>query len=152
MATVRKATLEDLPQLQAMARAFMEQTAIGGWMQYSAKQIEELVKPMVAGAGVIFIAEDVSGAGRVPIGMVSALGYADPFTGPTCDEVCWWVDPEHRSGLVGPRLLRALENWARQKGLRLLKMVAPAEAPEVGEFYLRSGYTPIQTAFVKRLD
>lgn len=148
MAQVRKATLEDLPRLQAMGARFMLETPYGEWMQNSPKRIEELVEPMLAGAGIVLVAEEQ----QQIVGMVAALAYADPFTGPTCDEVAWWVEPEHRNGLTGPRLLRALENWSRQKGLRLLKMIAPTAAPEVADFYSRSGFTALQTTYVKRLS
>lgn len=151
VAKVRKATLEDLPAILRLAHNFMASTQYAKWFKFAPEQLEPLATALVNGAGVILLA--ISDAGEY-VGMLAGMPFQDPFHGGAwvLDEICWWVEPAHRNGLIGPRLLATFELWARQKGLRLIKMVAPVEAPEVGTFYLRSGYITLETVFYKRLD
>ncbi len=148
---VRKATVEDLPQILELARHFMAGTQYAKWFKFDPRQLEPLAKALIGGAGVILLAEIEL---HHVVGMIAAMPFQDPFHGGAwvVDEVCWWVEPEHRQGLVGPKLLRSLEQWTRQKGVTTLKMVAPAESPDVGAFYQRVGYTVLETVFYKRLE
>jgi len=66
------------------------------------------------------------------------------------EEVAWWVEPLYRNGTLGPRLLRRAEEWALANACAFLKMAAPV-GTEVGSFYERQGYQPIETAFMKRV-
>jgi len=85
------------------------------------------------------------------VGMLGLVAITHPASGADyADEIVWWVDPEFRGGSIGPRLLAAGETWARRRGLPLVNMVAP-EGSDVGRFLARQGYTPIETAWVKRL-
>jgi GNAT superfamily N-acetyltransferase len=67
------------------------------------------------------------------------------------DELAWWVEPEHRKGRAGYQLLRAAEEWARQAGCSMVKMVAPAHSDTVGAFLARRGYAVVETTYHKRL-
>jgi len=67
------------------------------------------------------------------------------------DELMWWVEPAWRGSSAGPKLLRSLESWARQKGVRWIKMIAPVES-DVGKYYERIGYAALETSYLKRLD
>ncbi len=96
---------------------------------------------------MIFVAED---AGAI-VGLIAAFPMEEPISRQTqLDELVWWVEPAYRRGSVGPRLLRALETWARQKGIKLCKMIAPVDTT-VGRFYERQGYVAIETSYIKRL-
>jgi hypothetical protein len=72
----------------------------------------------------------------------------------TASDVAWWVEPEHRGNpAIGPKLLWAAEAWAVQNGATLCKMMAPAglAGSKIAEFYRRSGYHEVETAFAKAL-
>lgn len=150
MATVRKAQLEDVPRIIGLAARFIASTQYGRWLKPDPRAIGDLATAFIKGAGIILLAE----VDRQIVGMIAAMPFQDPLHGNAwvCDEIAWWVEPEHRGGLVGPKLLKAYEVWAGQKGLSLLKMVAPAESPEVAAFYARSGYQLLETVFYKRLS
>lgn len=141
-----------------LARHFLEQTQYGEILTVNLQQLAHLVSRCLQ-VGVIFVAEaqraavlnGVTVQHRPLIGMLAAFPLNDPISGkPFLDEIAWWVEPEHRRGTTGPKLLWAAEKWARQKGLRLVKMVAPKET-NVGRFYERMGYVEVETAYVKRL-
>lgn len=82
------------------------------------------------------------------IGMLAVVILPHAFTGkPIADEVAWWVEPEHRNGREAYNLLRSAIDWSRQRGVSVLKMVAPAASPEVGAFYERVGFTLVESAY-----
>lgn len=152
---IRQATVEDKPALTAMALNFMASTAYGQLLRPAEGMLDRLID-LVLENGAIFIAEVNSvqfASGRnQPIGMLAVVVVPHPVTGEDfVDEVAWWVEPAYRNATVGPRLLHHMEGWACMKGLHMVKMVAPADAPDVGEFYRRSGYMAVETAWLKVL-
>jgi len=151
---IREATLLDAPALDTMGRHFIEQTDYGNVLRYSADSMKTLIKTILE-HGTVFIAEerlqlDGLAPAMTAVGMLALCVFNHPIAGePYADEVCWWVEPLHRRGL-GPALLGAAELWARQKGVGMLKMVAPAGSA-VGRYYERQGFLALETAYVKRL-
>jgi GNAT superfamily N-acetyltransferase len=147
---IRKAKAEDAPRVLEMARHFLEGSSYGRWFPFRPRTMARLVDELLEG-GIIFVLEPTPG---LIVGMLCACPVQDPFSGlGIADELAWWVEPEHRRGTGGPKLLRSLEAWARQKGLSLVTMVAPVESDgDVGRFYTRLGYTAVETKFVKRLS
>jgi GNAT superfamily N-acetyltransferase len=114
-------------------------------------QIVGQLAAMVIDKGVIFVAQDGEQVEAPLVGMIAGVPLEELIARtPMFDEMVWWVEPDYRKGSAGPRLLQAVENWSRQKGLRLLKMVAPAGSG-VGSYYKRLGYQEVETSFVKRL-
>ena len=68
-------------------------------------------------------------------------------------ELIWYVYPEERRGSVGIKLLRHIEQSARDVGCRLWSMMAlEAVNPELAEkLYLREGYAKMERTYVKEL-
>jgi len=143
---IRKAGGGDRSDLVAMVGHFIQGTPYAKVLPFRPKKVLELVD-LVLEHGVVFVAE-VNGRA---VGMIAAVALRELVAGEAmADEMVWWVEPAYRQGLVGPRLLKALENWARQKGLAMLKMVAPV-GTEVGAFYERAGYMAVETSYIKHL-
>lgn len=144
---IRRATLEDQPELRAMAKHFIEQSVFKDWIPINEEAIADLVVAILEhGAG--FVA-DVDGRAVGMIGLVAGPHLISREL--YAEEICWWMEPAHRHGTAGPRLLRAAEEWARQNGCQCLKMVAPTTS-SVGAFYKRIGFTELETAYLKRLS
>ena len=78
-------------------------------------------------------------------GMVSANYFCK---GKTCQEIAWFVNPEHRG--VGVKLLIKFEKMAKEKGCDSISMIA-LENDRVNEFYLKNKYTPQQHTYIKRI-
>jgi len=143
--TIRTGTIADADDIVRMVGEFIGSTAYRLLFAFNPGLVRGLVDQVLE-HGIVLLAE-VEGE---TVGLLVALAWTHPLEGlPMCDEMIWWVNPAHRSGLVGPKMLRCLEDWARQKGLQLCKMVAPAHST-VGEFYLRHGYVEVETSYVKR--
>lgn len=145
--TIREATLADGPTIIELARHFHADTAYRSVITFEQQPLERLL-PLVLEQGVILLAEMEPGRA---VGMLVLVALEHPYTGERfADELAWWVEPELRSGLVGPKLLRAGEAWAQAKKCAILKMIAPAGS-RVGVYYRRLGYQEVETTFVKEL-
>lgn len=158
---IRPATAADTPRLVEMATRFLRSTPYGEVVEPDPACLAALIA-VVLEHGVIFVADypmytrvidgDVVEQGDpYLVGFIGLAALPHPLSGELyADEQVWWVEPEHRHGLIGPRLMQAAEAWARQQGCRSVKMVAP-HGSSVGEYYSRMGYRPVETAFVKFL-
>lgn len=158
MATIRTATIEDVPQLVAMAQRFYPLSpypAIYGDMPDA--QAAGLVIVSLQGMaehgiapGVMLVAEH----GGELVGMLCAHIDAATFTpAVVAGELVWWVEPEHRGGMIAARLIRAGEEAARARGATVFNMSALATSPEeAGAMLQRFGYAPTHTIYTKRLN
>lgn len=145
---IRYGDFADLARLIELATAFWRESIYGRLFPMApAYALESLVRTALT-AGVVFVAEV---DGRV-VGMLGAVPVTLPLTGEIIvEELAWYVEPAYRSGRTGPLLLTALEDWTYKKGAVVLKMVAPADKPEVAKYYRRHGYTEVEVAYMKRL-
>lgn len=97
---------------------------------------------------LVLVYED---AGRIQ-GTLLAQFFGHPFSGePTVYEVFFWVAPEHRgSGFRSVALLKAMEEWAIEKGAKLLQTTAP-KGSKAGRLYEKRGYTEVETSYQRRV-
>ncbi len=147
---IRQATIDDLPHLDKCANGFLdalERKFLGGFSM--AKFVELWNTLLNSGQGVIFLLMD----GEKAVGAAGAMACQETY----CDylvaqEFFWWVQPENR-GLGGVRLYHHLEDWAREKGCKHLRMVYLVNSmPEkVGNFYERVGLKPMEVTYTKEL-
>lgn len=142
---IREATDADRTRLVAMGMRFIAETP---YARFGASpQALEWILRVVLEHGAAFVAEV---DGRL-VGMLAVIVAPHPLTGVAyADEIVWWVEPEYRAGMIGPRLLHTTEKWARTKGVPSIRMVAPAGS-QVGRFYEHRGYEPIETSYLREL-
>lgn len=147
MTSIREATEADGLAVVRLVANFIDGTPYSKLLTYHPDTLADLVAGLMAAGGTIFLAEvDGKAVGMLAIGPV-----AHPVSREImASELAWWVEPAYRSGSIGPKLLRCAEDWTRQRGLSVLQMVAPAGS-DVGNYYTRRGYTPIETVYQKRL-
>lgn len=162
---IRPAEARDRERVVSMAMHFLAATPYGKLfpgLDPIAERVGNVFDYLAGGGGVVLVAEaPVNFVERtshgfehreikpVVMGMIAVAAAEDPLTGALYgDEICWWVEPEFRTLVqgIGPKLLRSCEEWARQKGLSVLKMVAPAGS-QVGTIYHRRGYVEVETAW-----
>lgn len=148
---IRAAAESDIPALIEMGRRFFQASGYGDLAAFDRESFTATVQHLMAGGGVCLVAET---DGQV-VGMAGALAYpfyfnADHKTG---QELFWWLNPEHRGGLLGARLFAGLESWAQDQGCASFTMVAlDAVRPEqVGGMYKRRGYRASEHTYIKEL-
>lgn len=146
--TIREAQDPDVPRIVEMIGHFITDR-YSHLFDVQPARLEELVG-LVRRVGVILVVS----RDRAPeelVGFVAGAALQEPIAGiPLLDEMAWWLEPGYRKGRLGHYLLRSFEDWARQKGLSMVKMVAPAGS-SVGNYYTRMGYEQVETSYIKRL-
>ena len=86
---------------------------------------------------VLFLAEDDPGS--APVGVIGGFARLDPTE---VQLVSLWVDPRARGRGVAQALIRAVAEWARERGAeRVVLFVQEANAPGRA-LYLRAGFRP----------
>lgn len=142
--TIRPATPDDIPVVVELATRFIRETRYAAIVQAVPAQLE-LVAGWLLEHGVILLAE----RDKLVIGMLALAALPHPLTGETyVDEIAWWVDLEYRNTPAGYRLLYAAEDWTRQSGHKVLKMLSPSGS-NVRAIYERRGYEEVETVFRK---
>lgn len=88
--------------------------------------------------------------GGVVQGLLLASWFEHPFgAGRMAKETVWWIDPDHR-GRGGITMLDAYEDWARRQDCTFAGMAMLA-SNDVSHLYLRRGYQPAETHYLKAL-
>ncbi len=149
--TIRPATLEDRDAIVTLAWHFAQSGIFDAWLGAATEaSVVTITEAMLATGDQACIAVAVDDAGGV-FGVIALLELPNLISGERyADELVWWVEPEHRDCLAGPALLTYAEDWARMRGVRFIKMVAPHRST-VGRFYARAGYRPVETVYAKVL-
>lgn len=147
MASIRLATVADVPAIVRMGLRFLRETVYAGTIAENPAQMARLATQLIDGTldGVLFVAPDeIEG----PVGMLGALRFDHPLSGESMvSELFWFVAPDHR-GAKGVRLLAALKRWAKERGAVGLTMIAPT--PDIEQLYDAMGFQRVETSYMQR--
>ena len=148
---IRPATENDMHSLIGMGRRFFQASGYGDLAAFDRESFEVTLRHLIGGGGTCLVAEKDG----LVVGMAGALAYPFYFNAQhkTGQELFWWLNPEHRGGLLGARLFAGLEAWAKDQGCSSFTMVAlDAVRPEqVGGMYKRRGYRASEHTYIKEL-
>jgi N-acetylglutamate synthase-like GNAT family acetyltransferase len=138
---IRKATKYDKTQLAEMLKMFRDESPIQQYKELNNYDyIYSLIDSIVAGRGVIFIADNI--------------GFIMAITTPTiwCDktyamyELAWYVKPEYRHKTIGYKLLKTYIDYAnqlKQEGrIKLFTVTKMTTSPDFD--YSRFGFQKIE--------
>lgn len=146
---VRVARLEDVPDLVRMARNFHKASPYR-YLKFDTQKVTESFKKVVTGPGTDMIAL-LAYKDNQNIGMVVAAADAPPFSSEKVStELAWWVEPSHRKTRAALFLFEAYEAWAQRVGCRGIQsayLVGTDHDPS--GFYLRKGYQPVESSYLK---
>lgn len=143
--TIRPATLEDIPVLQAMGVRFIQETTYRDHIGVSPEAITSLLQRLIEHETAVVFVTDRDGE---ITGMIGLVRFDHPVSGESIvSEMFWWMEPERRGD--GIRLLRHAERWAKSDGAVRFQMIAPT--PQVARVYRALGYTEIETTFQRSL-
>lgn len=146
-ASIRQATVDDLPRMLTGARKFFAEAKLPGTFRADI-WLNAWESYMRLGMAVILIAE----AGDTILGGIGGLFYNNPNTGDkVLTEAFWFVDPEHRG--QGIKLLKSLENWAIQNQVAQMGIChfVHLNAEALNNLYLRLGFEPVEVFYRKCL-
>jgi len=109
---VREANKFDIPALLDMLRAYRIATPLDFLRDVDdAEYITKLLIELMSGRGLILIAEEAE-----PIGMLMAIISPSQWqlSKYLMTEMAYWVQPEHRGGTAGYRLLKAYQKKGQE--------------------------------------
>lgn len=139
MATViRPATMDDVDAIVEMGRRFYPESGYEATAPFCEEQIAGLAIVTMRD-GVMLVAEK---DGEV-VGM--ACLHVEPFLfNPSvviAHELVYWIEPEHRGGMMAARMLKAIEEACRAKGATTIRMATLSSSPEAADkLYMRAGF------------
>lgn len=136
---IREATLQDIPVLLEMGERFSKVANLAEHVGYDAANMAATFRVMIeAPEHVIFIKDG---------GAIGAMSGPHPFNyaHTVAQELFWWC--ENGGGL---KLLRKLEEWAKERGASLRMACLEAVEPKrTGQLFERLGYAPIEHGYIK---
>ena len=142
LATIRRATEEDLDALVSLGLAFHAGSPYRDRFSPTPERMRATAAWVLAN-GALFLA-----VREAPVGMMGAVVMPDLFAGELYgSELFWWVNPDARG--LGLRLLREAERWARSQGAVKFVLVAPDRRAE--QLYERLHYAKTETVWERRL-
>ena len=145
---IRKATESDFNAIADMGLEFLQCSPYG---VASDKDSLIVFAQMCLDQGLLCVAE-INGE---VVGF--AAGTKGPYIGnlnySVGTEIAWWVNPDHRKGTIGVKLMRFLEKMAKDSGIDFWNMMFLENSmPDVIEgIYQKDGYQKAETNYMKRL-
>lgn len=110
---------------------------------FSASHISLMLDAHMAGGLVLVTGEPAHG-------VLMAATFEHPFgAGKWAKETVWYIAPQAR-GRAAMQMLAAYEAWAIEQGCTAIGMASLA-SNDVSSLYVRRGYAPAETHFVKSL-
>lgn len=146
---VRPATHDDIPRIVDMAQRFYPTSGY--------ERIAPLAKESAAGLvivaaerGVMLVAEvDGDLAGMACLVVEPYLFNVEVVI---AQEIVWWIEPEHRGGMLAVRLLKASIDACAALGATVIRMATlPHSPPQASALLERMGFVPSENYFTKVL-
>jgi ribosomal protein S18 acetylase RimI-like enzyme len=151
MATYREATSEDLPRIVALAKEMHAETSFRTLSFNEAKAATETLSSILNPGMLVVVAED---RGKI-VGIIAVYLDRPYFSDDLVvyDHI-WYVSPEARGSLVGPRLLKIASEWARQCGAKAVFVTLGSDVSQdrVGKLVERLGYSRLGGYYRKDID
>jgi len=149
---IREARFEDIPGALPLAEEFFLSTVISKYIPFKATSTAVTLKRMIEGDGaVIFIAEK----GDRVIGGIGGVLSLSPwnFDVVVSQEMFWFITAEHRGGTTALRLLRAYQQWAKEKGAEVdaLAVMKSLNYEGVTKAYQHLGYECLEEHHMRRV-
>jgi len=136
---IRPATVDDIPQLLAMGKAFADEAGVTARVGWDDDCAAALLLGLIENPDGILLVGDNS--------MIGGVVFAHPFSGVRVFQEMFW----RSHGRDGVRLLKAAETRARELGATRSVMLGMHDMPDVGRLYARMGYAPSEQCFMKVL-
>jgi hypothetical protein len=139
---IRKATLDDLPEIMRLGREFLAYSP-HRWIALNEDDFAASVAQIIEGAGAIFLSDDgFIGGVLVPCYFNRAVAFLS--------ELFWFARAE------GQELLAAFEAWGREAagGLEVVSCTSglvDERERAIRRVFARQGYVATEVAFQKRL-
>lgn len=143
---IRQARVSDLSRLLALGEMFYEEAKLPGKFNPESF-VSSWTMFLTQNIGVIFLLEE----GNLILAGIGGVRFPDSSSGRVqAQELFWFVHPDHRRSGAGETLLSEFEAWSIDMQCHST-IVALMEGISGGvqEVYLRRGYRPLETWYIK---
>lgn len=143
MASIRPATRDDLPALIAMGQHLHDESPRYQGMKFNPSKLERLFDTLqgtlLSKPGCVFVAVEGEYIIGMTVGIIAERWFSDEFY---LTDLTMFVKPENRGGTAFPKLVHALERWAKSEGITEIALGVSTEihAKETASMYERLGY------------
>lgn len=148
MRMIREARHEDIPQMVALGEVFYQGTILKDYAPYDPQTIFELIRAFINGPNGTVIVYEVNGevVGGL-IGCCVPLYWNKNLK--TCQQVAWFVHPEHRNPYAFKMLDRFME-WAKEQGAVIVFSGAKDDAagPTMRKMMKRKGFQSLESVHI----
>jgi GNAT superfamily N-acetyltransferase len=134
---VRPATEDDLPRLMGYADQFLAYHPITSAFPRDLEAVEAALRRMIKDENSALLVHD-----RGVIGGFITLMWCSPGV-LVATELFWWAEAGGRS------LMKAFEEWARERGADMVQMLMIMGRKDVSFIYDRAGYSPVELSYVR---
>jgi L-amino acid N-acyltransferase YncA len=146
---IRPAQLSDVPRIVSIG-ALLHLESTYREIPYSPSKVGALMRSLINGGGVVFVAEKEGEVVGAIAGGVTAHWFSEELTG---FEYSFFVLPEHRHGLVAMKLLLSMKAWCRAKGAKTLRIgiTTGINVEGTARFYRYLDFTEVGQLFEGKL-
>lgn len=131
----KEATLNDIPTLVPMLRKFW--AASGYEFPFDVNWVIHTLEELIESPDAVVYFHDHGLIG----GAISPVWFSDRMI---AQEMFWWASKDGRP------LLKAFEDWARDRQVDGVAMIHLSTEDRVAHLYRRRGYKPRETAFFRK--
>jgi GNAT superfamily N-acetyltransferase len=143
---IRPLELKDKEQFIRLMKMFFDERLSHDGAEFSQESADQQFDVFFNTPGVYGIVSEKDG--DVVGAIILTIGPVLFGKGLMAQELVWYVEPAHRG--CGLRLIRAAEEFAKNKGCKVL-IVCGMEGDKSNEFYIRDGYKLLQNSYQKRM-
>lgn len=135
---IRRATLDDLQTAVGFAKEFHAE-CVHSWIPVNDEDLTASMANLISNGAVFLSDHGIIGGIIVPLYFNFAYKIAA--------ELFWWAPKEGRA------LKRAYEEWAASEGAAISQFSGQRNerSQAIEKLFVRDGYTPVETGFMKRL-
>lgn len=144
---IRPATRADIPRIVEMAQRFYDASEYPAVFGPMAKESAAGLAILTMDTGIMLVADE----GGDVVGMVSL--FVEPFLfnpeRTIASELVWWIEPEHRGGLLAARMLRAVNAACDAIGAVPRMATLAGSPPQARALLERTGYAHTESYFTR---
>lgn len=148
---IRDAIASDEDAILEMARQFVAFTPYADTFTATDEELRATINNFIATTKA-FVAEVDGKVVGMLAAVITSVWYAPSHKAAV--ELVWWVDPAHRKGMSGIRLVQAFEKWAEDQGASMVSM-SNLEVDDngfVANMLNRFGYRMSEQTHTKRIN
>lgn len=153
MAHIRLATVDDLPEIVRMARAFIAYGKRDMLRHVDDDVLHERARMLMESDTITVFVADAGERGLVGMIVGTLIGVWFAPTQRIATELAWWVDEDARGTPTAIRLVMRYEQWAREHGAQVATMSSLVldSGSGVGTMLGRMGFAPSEVTHVKEI-